>query len=87
MPAPSTPPAVVEAQVQGRGPVVPEVGEEVRVVRRGERGAVDGLFVEATPVEIVLGIDLDVGTLRIPRETITGMSVQRGIAVSDSRAR
>ena len=70
--------SVVEAQVVGRGPVVPEVVEEVRVVRRGERGAVHGLFLEATRVEIVLDTALDVGTLRIPRETITGMSVQRG---------
>ncbi len=71
-------PAVVEAQVRDRRPVVPEVGEEVRVVRRGERGAVHGPFVEATRQEIVLGTDLEAGTLRIPRETITGMSVQRG---------
>jgi hypothetical protein len=58
--------------------VVPEVGEEVRVVQRGQRGAIQGLFVEATSVVIVLSIDDDQEILEIPRANITGLSVQRG---------
>jgi len=57
---------------------VPDPGEEVRVVQRGERGAVHGLFVEATAQHIVLRSLRGGGPIRISRADITGMSVQRG---------
>lgn len=58
--------------------VVPDPGEEVRVVQRGVRGAVHGLYVEATPQEIRLQSIEGGGPIRILRDAITGMSVQRG---------
>ncbi len=58
--------------------VVPMEGEEVRVVQRGARGAVHGLFLEATSGEIVLRSIQGGGPIRIARSDITGMSVQRG---------
>lgn len=58
--------------------VVPDAGEEIRVVRRGEPGAIYGIFVEATSAAIVLDPDTVAGAIAIPRGTITGMSVQRG---------
>jgi len=66
-------PGAVEAQA-----VVPLPGEEVRIVQRAERGAVQALFVEATSSEIVLRSAPGGGTFRVPRANITGMSVQRG---------
>ena len=58
--------------------VVPSPGEEVRVVQRAERGAVQALFVEATSLDIVLRSAPGGGTFRVSRTNITGMSVQRG---------
>jgi hypothetical protein len=66
-------PGAVEAQA-----VVPLPGEEVRIIQRAERGAVQALFVEATSSEIVLRSAPGGGTFRVPRTNITGMSVQRG---------
>lgn len=66
-------PANLEAQA-----VVPESGEEVRVVQRGARGAVHGLYVEATAGDILLQSIRGGGPIRIQRSAITGMSVQRG---------
>ena len=58
--------------------VVPDVGEEVRVVQRGQRGATHGLFVAATNLAIVLSVDGGGEVLEIPRANVTGLSVQRG---------
>jgi hypothetical protein len=59
-------------------PVVPDVGEEVRVVQRGQRGATHGLFVAATNLAITLSVGGDGEVLEIPRANVTGLSVQRG---------
>ena len=59
-------------------PVVPVEGEEVRVVQRAQRGAVRGLYVEATEQSIVLRTTRGSEPILIPRADVTGMSVQRG---------
>jgi hypothetical protein len=70
---PAVGPGGVDAQV-----VVPHPGEEVRVVRRGEPGAIFGVLVEATSGAVVVDPRSPPGTITIPRGSITGMSVQRG---------
>ena len=67
-----------QAQEIVERPVVPEPGEEVRVVQRGARGAVHGYWVEATEADVVVTSIPGGGPIRIPRADITGMSVQRG---------
>ena len=62
----------------GAQAVIPDPGEEVRVVQRGQRGAVQGFFVEASTFEVVLKSEQDNATIRLARAGITGMSVQRG---------
>jgi len=71
-------PAPLRAQQRVTDPVVPDPGEEVRIVQRGARGAVHGLYVEADATEVVLRSIRGGGPIRIPRSEITGMSVQRG---------
>ncbi len=61
-----------------RTPVVPTPGEEVRIVRSGERGALYGRYVEATGAEVVITPEGAAAALRVPRSAISGMSVQRG---------
>jgi len=68
----------VRAQEIVERPVVPEPGEEVRVVQRGARGAVHGYWVEATPADVTISSIPGGGPIRIERTDITGMSVQRG---------
>jgi len=48
------------------------------VVQRGERGSVHGLWIEANPEDVVLQSIRGGGPIHIPRDAITGMSVQRG---------
>ena len=67
----------VPVALEGQG-IVPDQGEEVRIVQRGARGAVHGLFVEATSQDILIRSMTGGGPIRIPRADITGMSVQRG---------
>lgn len=59
-------------------PVIPEPGEEVRIVQRGARGAVHGYWVAATDSGITVQSIPGGGPIRIDRPEITGMSVQRG---------
>ena len=66
-------PPALSAQI-----VVPEVGEEVRVVQRNAQGAVHGLYVAATSAEILLSSIEGGGPIRIARDDISGMSVRRG---------
>jgi hypothetical protein len=66
------------AQQVIEAPVVPEVGEEVRVIQRSARGAVHGLYVETTATEVVVRSIPGGGPISIDRGDITGMSVQRG---------
>lgn len=71
-------PAGASAQEIVERPVVPEAGEEVRVVQRGARGAVHGYWVEASDADVTIQSIPGGGPIRIPRADITGMSVQRG---------
>ena len=72
------PPSDGGAQEIVERPVVPEPGEEVRVVQRGARGAVHGYWVDATPADVTVRSIPGGGPIRIARADITGMSVQRG---------